>query len=83
MKEMLFTSRELYEMDFIFNYRFPLDNGGHYEVYDLKKNESEITIVYEFNPNGTFNTGYIEFNGTPLKGREITSSDIELLKELM
>lgn len=83
MKEQLFTEEELTAMGFVFNYRFPLEEGGHYEVYDLEKNDSAISITYEFNPNGTFNTGYVEMNGTVLKGRNIETKDVELLKELM
>ena len=83
MKEALFTTEQLYQLGFVFNYRFPFEEGGHYEVYDFKANESEIAIVYEYNPNGTFNNGYVEFNNSELKGRTVTAKDIELLKELM
>ena len=83
MEEMIFTPEELIKMGFIFNYRFPFEEGGHYEVYEFKKNESEIEVTYEYNQNGTFNNGCIEFNGSVLKGRAITAKDVELLKELM
>lgn len=83
MKRLLFTPDQLKALGFVFNYQHPMEDGGHYKVYDLNIQESEISITYEFNEDGSFLSGYVEFNGTILKGREITFKDVELLKELM
>ena len=40
-------------------------------------------VTYEFDKDGNFTNGYVEFNGEVLKGREITEQDINFLIELM
>ena len=59
-----------------------LDNG-YYRWWVFYKNDSELHITYEYDSNGNFLSGYIEFNGEALKGREITLLDIQLLTEIM
>lgn len=83
MKKILFTPLELEALGFVSTDKYPFEDGGHYETFELIKGNSKIAITYEWNQAGTFLTGYVEFNEDKLQGREITAKDIELLKELM
>lgn len=83
MKKILFTPLELEALGFVSTDQFPFEDGGHYETFELNKGSSKIAITYEWQPDGTFLTGYVEFNEGRLEGRTITTQDIELLRELM
>lgn len=56
---------------------------GYYRWWQLQKNDSELTITYEFDNNKKVTHGYVEFNGEQLKGKIITLADIETLIKLM
>ena len=60
-----------------------LDDNGYYRWWQLKKNDCELNINYEFDNNKKVTHGYVEFNGEQLKGKTITLADIEILIILM
>lgn len=60
-----------------------LDNGDYYRWWKLDKNDSNITITYEYTKEGKCLEGYIEFNGEKLKCKILTKQDINLLIEIM
>lgn len=60
-----------------------LDEDGFYRWWQLQKNDSELTITYEFDNNKKVTHAYVEFNGEQLKGKTITLADIETLIKLM
>ena len=60
-----------------------LDNGDYYRWWQLDKNDSNITITYEYTKEGKYLGGYVEFNGEQLKGKILTKEDIKLLIEIM
>ena len=83
MEKILFTALELEALGFVSTDKYPFEDGGYYETFEFNKGNSKIAITYEWIDPLTFLTGYVEFNDEKLEGREITSKDIELLKELM
>lgn len=83
MKKQPFKIKELFKLGFIELTGSTLDSGDYYRWWQLKKNDSNICITYEYNEDNTFSLGYVEFNEETLKGREITRKDIELLIEIM
>ena len=56
---------------------------GYYRWWQLKKNDCELNITYEFDNNKKVTHAYVEFNGEQLKGKTITLADIETLIKLM
>ena len=83
MKKELYSSEELQKIDFQELPGSTHDDGGYYTWWVFYKGDSELHITYEYNHDGVFESGYIEFNGEQLKGREITKRDVEFLIELM
>lgn len=83
MKKPILSLDELKELGFACLGKEPLDCGDFYRWWSLKKNDSEIHITYEFNAKYEFTSGYIEFNGEILKGRELTTEDLKLLIDIM
>ncbi len=83
MKKPILSLDELKELGFAYLGKEPLDGGDFYRWWSLKKNDSEIQITYEFNAKYEFTSGYVEFNGETLKGRELTTEDLKLLIDIM
>jgi len=83
MEKPLLSLDEIKELGFAYLGKEPLESGDFYRWWSLKKNGSEIHITYEFNANYEFTSGYVEFNGETLKGRELTTEDLKLLIEIM
>ena len=83
MKKPILSLDELKELGFAYLGKEPLDCSDFYRWWSLKKNDSEIHITYEFNANYEFTSGYVEFNGETLKGRELTTEDLKLLIDIM
>jgi hypothetical protein len=83
MKKPILELSEIKSLGFINKGNHDLDDGEFYRWWSFTKNDSEISITYEFNKKFDFLTGSIDFNGEELKGRTLTKKDIQLLIEIM
>lgn len=83
MKIEVLKLDELKELGFVYQGKEYLDNEDFYRWWTLQKNDSEISITYEYTSKYKFTTGHIELNGEQLKGRDIQKKDVEFLIELM
>lgn len=83
MKNPILNEQELLEFGFKEHKKGMLDNGDFYTWYSYRKNNSEITITYEYESNRSFISGYVDFNCEKLSGRELTKKDLQMLKEIM
>ena len=83
MKQPILNEQELKDFGFKENKRGQLDNGDFYTWYSYRKNNSEITITYEYEANNVFISGYVDFNCEVLKGRQLTKADLQILIEIM
>ncbi|MCK8143179.1 hypothetical protein MW871_14915 [Flavobacterium sp. I-SCBP12n] len=83
MRKILIIPENLLEMGFQKLKGDDFDCGGFYTWFAFYKNGNELHITYEFDKDGNFTNGYVEFNGEVLKGREIKEQDIKFLIELM
>lgn len=83
MKKELVTIAELKELGFQKLTSEKLDDGGFYRWWVFYKNDSEIHLTYEYSKDEKFETGYLEFNGQVLKGRELTIKDLKFIIEIM
>ena len=83
MKKQKLTIYELKEFGFQEKQGDTLEDGGFYRWWVLYKNDCELHITHQYHKNKKFETGYVEFNGETLKGRELTANDVKFLIELM
>jgi hypothetical protein len=83
MKQPILNEKQLKDFGFISNGKGELDDGDFYEWFSFRKNHSEITITYEYDKNKKFISGHVDFNCEILKGRPITSKDLQILRQIM
>ena len=83
MKTILIAPGNLLELGFQKLTGDEFHCGGYYTWFAYCKNKNVLHVTYEFDKNGNFTNGYVEFNREVLEGREITEQDINFLIDLM
>ena len=61
----------LLKAGFIDQGKHELDEGDYYRYWVCSKNDSELSVTYEYNSKNEVTVKIIEINGQTLKGREI------------
>ena len=73
----------LIEIGFIYQGKHELDEGDYYQYWVFSKNDSELSVTYEYNSKNEVAAKIIDFNGQSLKGREIEFKDLLNLISIM